>query len=108
MSEDINLAYEILKDSYLLSNQKMPINSGGRDMLLRPLDCLVIETLHDYNEQQGRTAFDSVRGAFLEGDEPYPTAGFKQKNHIQICVRNPNCIKGFFIPRDVDQEFPVP
>ena len=108
MSEDINLAYEILKDSYLLSNQKMPINSGGRDMLLRPLDCLVIETLHDYNEQQGRPAFDSVRGAFLEGDEPYPTAGFKQKNHIQICVRNPNCIKGFFIPRDVDQEYPVP
>ena len=22
-----------------------------------------------------------------------------KKNHIQICIRNPNCIKGFFIPR---------
>lgn len=32
-------------------------------MLLRPLDCLVIETLHDYNKQQDRLAFDSVRGA---------------------------------------------
>ena len=25
-------------------------------------------------------------------------AGFKEKNHIQICVRNPNCIKGFLNP----------
>jgi hypothetical protein len=22
--------------------------------------------------------------------------GFKEKNHIQICIKNPNCIKGFF------------
>ena len=22
------------------------------------------------------------------------------RNHIQICIKNPNCIKGFFIPRE--------
>jgi len=29
-----------------------------------------------------------------------PGAGFKEKNHIQICVRNRNCIKGYFLPRE--------
>ena len=43
----------------------------------------------------------SVLGAVIvEGDELYPGAGFHDKNHIQICIRNPNCIKGFFIPRE--------
>ncbi|MDD2621116.1 MAG: hypothetical protein PHC92_10670 [Syntrophomonadaceae bacterium] len=86
----------------------MPENYGSSDMLLRPLDCLVLETLHDYNESQKRPSFDTVRGAFLEGEKPYPTAGFKQKNHIQICVRNPNCIKGYIVPREPDTNFPIP
>ena len=29
----------------------------------------------------------------------YDGAGFLDKTHIQICIRNPNCIKGYFIPR---------
>jgi len=48
--------------------------------------------------------FDSVRAAYIEGEELYPNAGFNDKNHIQLCVRNPNCIKGFFMPRDYDNE----
>jgi len=43
--------------------------------------------------------FDSVRSLFVEGEELYPGAGFHEKNHIQICIRNPNCIKSFFVPR---------
>lgn len=108
LSEDIKMAYETLCDSYRVSGNTMPTNTGGPDKLLRPLDCLVLETLHDYNREQGRPAFDSVRGAFLEGSEPYPNAGFREKNHIQICVRNPNCIKGFFLPREVDAEYLIP
>lgn len=30
----------------------------------------------------------------------YPGSGIYDKTHIQISIRNPNCIKGFFIPRD--------
>ena len=52
--------------------------------------------------------YDSVRGSFLEGKELYPNAGFREKNHIQICVRNNNCIKGFFIPKNMDDNFPNP
>jgi|GEM_PF-72246 hypothetical protein len=54
------------------------------------------------------TNYDSVRGVFWEGEELYPGAGFLEKNHIQICVRNPNCIKGFFLPREIDKNYPNP
>jgi len=49
---------------------------------------------------------DSVHGIFNEGEELYPNAGFREKDHIQICVRNPNCIKGFFLPRKLDSNYP--
>lgn len=35
----------------------------------------------------------------------YPEAGFTEKNHIQICIRNPNCIKSFFLPRELDLNY---
>ena len=73
---------------------------GSSDKLLRELDCAVIENLHNMQRQIQLKPFDSVRSVFVEGDELYPGAGFHDKNHIQICIRNPNCIKGFFIPRE--------
>ena len=45
---------------------------------------------------------------FWEGQELYPNAGFREKNHIQICVCNPNCIKGYFLPRGINQDYPNP
>lgn len=35
----------------------------------------------------------------LENKRPDEGAGIKEKSHIQICVRNTNCIKGYFLPR---------
>lgn len=100
---------QLLKDGYktveeTFRGQVMPVNKsvgGSKDLLLRKLDCLVIEALHDL---VGQDEFDSVRGVFWEGDELYPTAGFKEKNHIQICIRNPNCIKGYFLPRNLESK----
>jgi len=48
----------------------------------------------------------SVRGVFFEGKDIYKNAGFKEKNHIQIAIKNPNCIKGYFIPRELDKRYP--
>lgn len=39
---------------------------------------------------------DTVRGMFPEGNELYKGAGFRSKNHIQLCVVNPNSIIGYF------------
>jgi hypothetical protein len=44
--------------------------------------------------------FDTSRGIFTEGGPAFEGAGIQTKNHIQICIRNLNCIKCFFIPRD--------
>ena len=79
---------------------------GSEDLLLKELDCRVIESLHKVRLDNGDRPFDSVRGAFMEGKEIYPNAGFKEKNHIQICIRNPNCIKGFFHPLELHSHHP--
>ena len=64
------------------------------------LDDSFFGTLIQYPDINGEVnnykAFDSARGVFVEGEALYPNAGFNEKNHIQICIRNPNCIKGFF------------
>jgi hypothetical protein len=90
--------YQILQSTIILSSTKLPENKGKEDLLFRELDCAVIETLHKSLEQNDEKSFDSVRGVFWEGKELYPNAGFREKDHIQICVRNMDCIKGYFLP----------
>ena len=88
-----------------LVGNAMPVNKApvsGKDLLIRHLDCAVIEALHLFIKDEGLPAFDSIRGVFWEGKPVYPNAGFKDKNHIQICIINPNCIKGLFLPREND------
>ena len=103
-------AYDALCEFVCASGNPMPVNSApsgiGPDLLLRRLDCAVIELLHEVNA--GQRDFDTVRGLFFEGEDLYPNAGFKVKNHIQICIRNPNCIKGYFLPRVPNSQYPVP
>jgi hypothetical protein len=96
-------AYNNLASSAKTLGQEIPSNKAtknSKDLLIRELDCAVIESLH-FERVEGRIRpFDSVRGVFVEGEELYPGAGFRDKNHIQICMRNPNCIKGYFLPRN--------
>lgn len=84
---------------------KNKIAGTDNDLLLRELDCAVIETLHQFRKEKNYKEFDSVRGAFWEGRELYKNAGFREKDHLQICIRNPNCIKGYFLPRSLDDRF---
>ena len=56
----------------------------------------------------GYTPLDSVRGMFTEGKAVYEGSGFMAKTHCQICVINPNCIKGYFLPREIDKNYPLP
>jgi hypothetical protein len=70
---------------------KIPRNIGGADKLLRHLDCAVIRHLHKMREERSLPPFDTVRSVFFEGKPLYPKAGFREKNHIQVCVINPEC-----------------
>lgn len=101
--------HDALKKTFELAKREMPSNHAAykndTDKLMRKLDCLVFQYMHSEIKNNKKQPIDSVRGAFWEGEELYPTAGFQEKNHIQICVRNPNCIKGFFLPRELNEEF---
>lgn len=57
------------------------------------------EGFKSFEEAEDPIRYDSVRGAFYEGDVAYKGTEIRKKNHIQVCLRNMNCIKGFFLPR---------
>lgn len=96
---EVRLAYAYYKKSKQMLGQPLANNRMGHDMLLRELDCQVIQTLHQLRKDKGWPAYDSVRAAFPEDQALYEGAGFKAKNHIQLCVLNArDCIKGYFRP----------
>lgn len=119
--QNIAAAYQILKEEYTQLNIKLPKNSVIKQGIsfIRELDCQVVLRLQQLNNElitkelkldnmsgqnkrkiQNHPAFiDSVRGMFPEGNELYEGAGFREKNHIQLCIVNPNCIMGYFDPR---------
>ena len=57
--------------------------------------------LHDIRKSGELEPVDTVAGVFVEGNKIYENAGFFEKTHIQICVRDPQLIKGVFrVPKD--------
>lgn len=82
----------------------LPRNS--KNLKARFLDCLVFNGLHLVRERENLPSYDSVRGLFWEGPRIYPSAGVRQGNHIQICVRHTACILGYFRPIDAMESAP--
>lgn len=106
----LKTGYEILKLELSLIGKPLPVNKnpeGNRDLLLRELDCAVIERIHQYNRENNVRAYDSVRGVFIEGNPVYEDSGIMEKTHTQLCIINPNCIKGYFMPLAPDQDWNI-
>lgn len=95
--EILRTAYELVKESFERTGQPLPENTEGN----RKLDCLVINAIMNLNQLRKYGDFDTVRGAFIEGKIVYPGAQISDKTHIQVCVRNPDSIHGFFYPTDL-------
>lgn len=116
-TELLPIYFDLLKEDLLTAGKIIPDNKNiaadrHKDLLLRELDCAVIEYMHQKIDEEIATDiskqgyselrhFDTVRGSFSEGGPAFEGAGIQIKNHIQICIRNVNCIKGFFIPREI-------
>ncbi len=94
--------YMALCEAQNMQMAKNELPKSGADILLRNLDCAVINNLHSLREEKGLPAYDTVRGVFWEGKELYPNAGFREKNHIQLAVKNTSNILAYFSPLDVD------
>ena len=84
------------------------------DKILRRLDCAVMNYLFEIQKTAQESdpnshSFQTVRALFPEGGELYIDAGFWEKTHIQICVREHKQILGIFrIPEWQREEFRFP
>lgn len=110
-SNVLRTGYDLLKARCSLAGIDMPKNIPSEkteDILLRHLDCAVIQQIHDYNSAMHGNEYDSVRGIFYEGAAVYEGSCFREKTHVQICIRNPNCIKGLFNPLQENREYSMP
>lgn len=86
-----------------IPQNRNPRGSKDRDRSLRFLDCAVLRHLHEIIDGMAEndpdiSAFDTVRGMFVEGGKAYKGSGLYLKSHVQIAVRTPACIKGIFRP----------
>lgn len=108
---DLKLAYDVLVETCEKEKVPLPQNKNigkSTDKLIRKLDCAVIQVAHRLSFESDGKQYDSVRSLFTEGEPLYPDSGFASKSHIQICVCNPNCIKGYFLPRKVNNSYLIP
>jgi hypothetical protein len=107
-SKILENGYKVLESR--LGPNNLPQNHLKKEnvTLLRDLDCAVIQQIHQYNIEKNKKQFDSVRGLFIEGKPIYCGSGFFDKTHIQICIRNPNCIKGYFAPLTANEGCLIP
>lgn len=91
---EVGIAHKRLEE--IASRAKVPLPTNSKNKLRRNLDCAVIQLVHKIRSDEGQPPIDTVKGVFVEDDPIYPTSGFNKKTHIQICVCNPDCIKGVF------------
>lgn len=98
----LDRAYKSLEELVKASCLKMPVNSGAN----RKLDCDVIMQIHEINRMEGMKPFETVRSAFMEGKPVYPGSNFTDKLHIEVCVRKPELIKGYFLPQPIEKYNP--
>ena len=100
--EIVREAFLALKQAYDVAGFAMPHNepsgAGDNDLVKRFLDCAVFEFVHQMRESRKMEPFDSIRAAFPEGEPLFDGAKVSEKAHVQICVRNPECILGYFRP----------
>ena len=92
--EWMRIAYKVLVDA--AQNVRVDLPTNGEDQRRRNLDCSVVRRLHAVLGDQQLPPIDTIKGIFTEGPPAYPGAGFPEKTHIQIAVRNLRCIKGVF------------
>jgi hypothetical protein len=94
---------DLLRQSYgdiVLLYQRNGLNlpkNSGRDFKLRKLDRLVIDRLTEFAGHKG-IFYQTVRCPFEEGDPVYRGGMIRTQSHVQIAVRDRNCIAPRIFP----------
>ena len=80
--QELKDAYESMVELYKESGLELPQNTSigkSTDLLIRKLDCAVVQTALTYNKKANAHPYDSVKGVFWEGQELYPNAGSEKR-----------------------------
>ena len=89
---------ETLKKQDVPLPNNEPAFGGDRDLVRRKLDCAMLNWAIPMIEKDMGVKFQTVRGVFQEGVPAYPGSGILKKSHIQVVVRDSDCILGYFLP----------
>lgn len=92
-------AHSGLTKMYAELGKKIPVNKDAN----RRLDCAVIRYIHQSRKEGNELEYETIRSAFDEGDKVYDGANFTSRHHIQVCVINEALIKGYFLPRPLEE-----
>ncbi|MBL4847511.1 MAG: hypothetical protein JKY65_18490 [Planctomycetes bacterium] len=105
--QEIPTHHQLLLKTLTDAGKPIPTNRSPRgeehhDLVLRNLDCLVMNftmRVFDSKAADGSSYYhQTVRGVFVEGDPVYEGARIYEKTHVQIAVRDPSSIIGYFRP----------
>jgi hypothetical protein len=102
--KEFSLAYQAFAAGLRVAGTPVPVNRPASetdtDVIYRALDNAVFTWLHKARASQDPplSSFQAVRAAFHQGDKVAPTSGFHASTHIQISLRDDNCIVGWFVP----------
>lgn len=103
---EFSLALEGMKVAFQSEGKDLPANRPAADddvdIIYRALDSAVFSFMHEIREHRQLAPFDAVRGAFPQGAPMAENSGFRQHTHLQIAVRNNDCIVGWFLPEGAE------
>jgi hypothetical protein len=106
--KEFSLAYQVFAAGRGAEGKAVPMNSPASDtdadVIYRALDNAVFTWLHNAREMRvpPLPPFQAVRAAFHQGEKVAPTSGFHANTHIQISLRDNNCVVGWFLPRGAE------
>jgi len=89
---------EVLGDAGKSLPENQRLAGGDFDWLKRHRDCFVLNYTIPLFESRDAARIQTVRGVFQEGAPAFSGAGIKLKSHIQVAVRDPHAIIGYFRP----------
>jgi len=95
--EFLHEMHNLIDDTPMPKNQS-PEGKDSPDYALRYLDCAVINWAVNMREDEMKRTINTVRGVFQEGEPAFPGSKIMSKSHIQIAVRTPEAILGYFKP----------
>lgn len=93
--------YPLFEAAIASQGQSMPVNDPAKR--LHRLDCAFLNWAIPVVEHDFKVTFQTVRGVFIEGDALYHSAQIFVESHVQIAVRDPSAIVGFFHPAMIDK-----